>query len=125
MLLSGSPFNPLLPSMVALPRFTPAPKRVPLNPLCPTAGKKGWQWYYDGMYGEQPFIATGPLAGAPEFGNGNLFNAGKAAMGLTQTWYTCCLGDFKTAGLEFQLGIQPIGANGEVAGAWMLTPSVF
>lgn len=82
----------------------------------PDSWKEGWQWYYDGMYGEQPFIATGPLAGAPEFGNGNLFNAGKAAMGLTQTWYTCCLGDFKTAGLEFQLGIQPIGANGEVAG---------
>lgn len=82
----------------------------------PDSWKEGWQWYYDGMYGEQPFIATGPLAGAPEFGNGNLFNAGKAAMGLTQTWYTCCLGDFKAAGLEFQLGIQPIGANGEVAG---------
>ena len=82
----------------------------------PDSWKEGWQWYYDGMYGEQPFIATGPLSGAPEFGNGNLFNAGKAAMGLTQTWYTCCLGDFKAAGLEFQLGIQPIGANGEVAG---------
>jgi multiple sugar transport system substrate-binding protein len=68
------------------------------------------------MYGEQPFIANGPLAGAPEFGNGNVFNAGKAAMGLTQTWYTCCLGDMVAAGLEFQLGIQPIGTNGEVAG---------
>jgi len=82
----------------------------------PDSWKEGWKWYYDGMYGEQPFIATGPLAGAPEFGNGNLFNAGKAAMGLTQTWYTCCLGDFTKAGLEFQLGIQPIGANGDVAG---------
>lgn len=82
----------------------------------PDSWKEGWKWYYDGMYGEQPYIATGPLSGAPEFGNGNLFNAGKAAMGLTQTWYTCCLGDFKNAGLEFQLGIQPIGANGEIAG---------
>jgi multiple sugar transport system substrate-binding protein len=82
----------------------------------PDSWKEGWKWYYDGMYGEQPYIATGPLSGAPEFGNGNLFNAGKAAMGLTQTWYTCCLADFKNAGLEFQLGIQPIGANGEVAG---------
>jgi multiple sugar transport system substrate-binding protein len=82
----------------------------------PDSWKEGWQWYYDGMYGEQPFIATGPLAGAPEFGNGNIFNAGKAAMGLTQTWYTCCLADFTAAGNEFQLGIQPIGANGEVAG---------
>jgi multiple sugar transport system substrate-binding protein len=37
-------------------------------------------------------------------------------MGLTQTWYTCCLGDFVDAGNEFQLGIQPIAANGEVQG---------
>jgi len=82
----------------------------------PDSWKEGWRWYYDGMWGDQPFIATGPLAGAPEFGNGNLFNAGKSAMGLTQTWYTCCLTDFKAAGLEFQLGIQPLASNGEVAG---------
>jgi len=82
----------------------------------PDSWKEGWKWYYDGMWGDQPFIANGPLSGAPEFGNGNVFNAGKAAMGLTQTWYTCCLADMVASGLEFQLGIQPIGANGEVAG---------
>jgi len=82
----------------------------------PDSWKEAWKWYYDGMWGDQPFIATGPLAGAPEFGNGNLFNAGKSAMGLTQTWYTCCLTDFKAAGLEFQLGIQPLDASGKVAG---------
>ena len=37
-------------------------------------------------------------------------------MGLTQTWYTCCLGDFRDAGLEFQLAVQPVGADGEVQG---------
>jgi multiple sugar transport system substrate-binding protein len=82
----------------------------------PDSWKAAWEWYYDGMWGDQPFIATGPLSGAPEFGNGNVFNTGKAAMGLTQTWYTCCLGDFRDAGLEFQMGIQPIGANGKVSG---------
>jgi multiple sugar transport system substrate-binding protein len=82
----------------------------------PAGWKEAWQWYYDGMYGEQPFIPTGPLAGSPEFGTGNVFNSGKAAMGLTQTWYTCCLGDFAKAGNEFQLGIQPMGADGEVNG---------
>ena len=83
----------------------------------PDSWKEGFQWYYDGMWGEQPFIATGRSAGAPEFGAGNLFNSGKAAMGLTQTWYTCCLGRFRSsAGNEFQLGIQPMGANGEVNG---------
>ena len=82
----------------------------------PAGWKEAWQVFYDGMWGEQPFMATGPLSGSPEFGNGNLFNTGKAAMGLTQTWYTCCLGDFRDAGLEFQLGIQPMGADGEVNG---------
>jgi len=82
----------------------------------PDSWKEGWKWYYDGMYGDQPFIASGPLSGAPEFGNGNVFNAGKAAMGLTQTWYTCCLADFAKAGNEFQLGIQPMGSDGKVNG---------
>ena len=64
-----------------------------------------------------PFHAIGPLNNAPEFGNGNTLNTGEAAMGLTQTWYTCCLADFAKAGLEFQLGIQPMGADGEVNGS--------
>ena len=82
----------------------------------PDTWKEGWNWLYEGMWGDQPFVATGPLAGAAEFGNGNVFNAGKAAMGLTQTWYTCCLGSFRDAGLEFQLAIQPMGADGQVHG---------
>jgi multiple sugar transport system substrate-binding protein len=82
----------------------------------PDSWKAAWKWYYDAIWGEQPFMATGALAGAPEFGNGNLFNSGKAAMALTQTWYTCCLGDFAKAGLEFQVGIQPMGADGKVNG---------
>ncbi|MBE2221257.1 MAG: extracellular solute-binding protein [Anaerolineae bacterium] len=82
----------------------------------PDSWKEAWAWWYDGMYGEQPFIASGPLSGAPEFGNGNVFNAGKAAMGLTQTWYTCCLGELRDAGVEFQMGIQPAMADGTVQG---------
>lgn len=82
----------------------------------PDSWKDAWKWYYDGMWGAQPFMATGALAGSPEFGAGNVFNSGKAAMGLTQTWYTCCLGDFAKAGNQFQLGIQPMGADGKVNG---------
>lgn len=82
----------------------------------PDSWKEAFKWFYDGMWGDQPYIATGPLSGSPEFGGGNVFNSGKAAMGLTQTWYTCCLGDFKDAGNEFQLGIQPIGVDGKVDG---------
>ena len=82
----------------------------------PDNWKAAWQWYHEAMWGEQPFMATGPLSGAPEFGNGNIFNTGKAAMGLTQTWYTCCLAEFRDAGYEFQLGIQPMSADGVVHG---------
>jgi multiple sugar transport system substrate-binding protein len=80
----------------------------------------GWMesflWYYEGMWGEQPFIATGPLSADPNFGNGNIFNSGRAAMALTQSWYTCCLADFRAAGNEFQLGVQPMGFDGVVHG---------
>jgi multiple sugar transport system substrate-binding protein len=82
----------------------------------PDSWKEANRWIYDGMYGDQPFMATGPLQAAPEFGNGNLFNSGKAAMGITPIWYTCCLGDFAAAGLEFQAGALPVGADGEVHG---------
>lgn len=81
----------------------------------PDNWKAAWQWWYDGMWGDQPYIATGALSGSPEFGAGNVFNTGKAAMGVTQLWYTCCLADFKAAGLEFQLGVLPT-YNGVVNG---------
>jgi multiple sugar transport system substrate-binding protein len=82
----------------------------------PDSWKAAWKWYYDGMWGDKPFTATGPLAGSTEFGSGNNFNSGKAAMGLTQTWYTCCLGDLEKAGVVWQVGIQPIDVVGPNAG---------
>ena len=33
--------------------------------------KPAFQWYYDGMWGKQPFIPNGPLGSSPEFGAGN------------------------------------------------------
>jgi multiple sugar transport system substrate-binding protein len=86
------------------------------NVAMPENWKETLLWYYDGMWGEQRFAATGPLAAAPEFGNGNLFNTGKAAMAVTPLWYTCCLGEFRDAGFEFQAGAIPVGADGEVHG---------
>jgi multiple sugar transport system substrate-binding protein len=79
--------------------------------------KPAFQWAYDGMWGKQPYMANGPLSGSPEFGAGNVFNAGKAAMGLTQTWYTCCLNNLVEGGAQFQVGIQPMGSkDGKVHG---------
>jgi multiple sugar transport system substrate-binding protein len=82
----------------------------------PDSWKEALRWYYDGMWGDEPFIPTGPLSGAPEFGAGNVFNTGKAAMAVTPLWYTCCLGDLRDAGVEFQAGALPVGANGQVNG---------
>ena len=80
----------------------------------PESWKEANKWIYDGMWGEQPFIATGPLAIAPEFGNGNVFNSAKAAMAAMPLWSTCCLEDFAASGHEFQAAAMPVGADGEV-----------
>ena len=82
----------------------------------PDSWMEAVNWAYDGMYGDQPWMATGPMSAAPEFGNGNLFNSGKAAMAVTPLWYTCCLGDLRDAGVEFQAGILPSNAEGVVHG---------
>lgn len=82
----------------------------------PDSWKGAMEWFYDGIWGEQPFMANGALSGAAEFGNGNLFNSGKAAMAITPIWYTCCLGGFRDAGLEFQAGALPVGADGSPHG---------
>jgi multiple sugar transport system substrate-binding protein len=78
----------------------------------PDSWKAAMEWIYDGMYGPQPFTTTGALAGSPEFGASNVFNAGKAAMAVTPLWYTCCLGEFRDAGGEFQAGNLPLGDDG-------------
>lgn len=82
----------------------------------PESWKEALRWYHDGMWGDTPFIPTGPLSAAPEFGNGNVFNSAKAAMAVTPLWYTCCLAEFRDAGYEFQAGTLPAGADGEVHG---------
>lgn len=78
----------------------------------PESWKAAMEWFYDGVWGDQPFSATGPLSDSPEFGNGNLFNSGNAAMAVTPLWYTCCLGDLRDAGVEFQAAALPVGADG-------------
>jgi len=82
----------------------------------PATWQAAWKKHYDAEWGKQPWMATGPLSSSPEFGGGNVFNSGKAAMALTQTWYTCCLADFVKAGNQFQVGIMPMSADGVVHG---------
>jgi multiple sugar transport system substrate-binding protein len=82
----------------------------------PDNWKTANKWVYDGMYGDQPYIANGPLVAAPEFGNGNVFNSGKAAMAMTPLWYTCCMDALRDAGFEFDAGVLPVGADGKPHG---------
>jgi multiple sugar transport system substrate-binding protein len=78
----------------------------------PDSWKAAWQWYYDGIWGAQPFIPNAAVAGSAEFGTGNVFASGKVAMTMTNLWYTCCLGDFANAGNEFQFAPVPVGGDG-------------
>lgn len=82
------------------------------NAVIPDAWAAAWRWYFDGMWAEQPFIAPFALSSSPEFGNDNVFNSGKTAMGITHMWYTCCLAD---AGSDWDLAALP-AYQGQVHG---------
>ncbi len=82
--------------------------------IIPAGWKAAFKWYYDGIWGTQPFMASGALSNSVEFGSGNLFNAGRSAMAPSA--YSCCLSDIARTDKGFQLGILPIGADGLVHG---------
>jgi multiple sugar transport system substrate-binding protein len=56
----------------------------------PDCWKEAMQWYYDAMWGEQPFMPD-QAAIASDLLKGNEFSSGKVAMALTHLWYTCCI----------------------------------
>jgi multiple sugar transport system substrate-binding protein len=80
--------------------------------VIPEQWKEAWRWWYDGMWGDQPFIPTNPVYTSPDFGAGNAFDSGKVAMGLTQAWNTCCV---TNAGDSWDLAVIPT-YNGVVNG---------
>jgi multiple sugar transport system substrate-binding protein len=48
------------------------------------------KWYYDGMWGEQPFVPNQAVLDSALM-QPNGFTSGNLAMGLTHLWYTCCI----------------------------------
>lgn len=56
----------------------------------PDNTKAAWKWYYEGMFGAQPFMPT-QAALDSDLLKGNPFSSGKLAMGTTHLWYTCCI----------------------------------
>lgn len=77
----------------------------------PESWVEGWKWWHDGMWGEQPFIPTGPVVGAPEFGSGNAFSSNRIAMAVVPVWYTCCIAD---AGESWDIAAMPNDGAGNV-----------
>jgi multiple sugar transport system substrate-binding protein len=78
----------------------------------PDVWKESWRWWYDGIWGDQPFIPSEPVIQSPDFGAGNPFNSGKVAMAITHMWYTCCI---QAAGESWDLAVLPT-YNGVVNG---------
>ena len=72
--------------------------------------KAAWAWYYDGMFGGQPFIPN-QTAIDGELLNGNAFGSGKVAMATTHLWYTCCID--KTIVPNWDVAVMP-SYNGRV-----------
>jgi multiple sugar transport system substrate-binding protein len=62
----------------------------------PDAWKAAWKWTYDGIWGNQPFIAASPVNGTPESDSGYPFNGNHVAITDQPFWYTCCMKDVKT-----------------------------
>jgi multiple sugar transport system substrate-binding protein len=56
----------------------------------PDCWKEAFKWYYDAMWGDQPFMPN-QAAIDSDLLKGNAFSSGKVAMGLTHLWYTCCI----------------------------------
>jgi multiple sugar transport system substrate-binding protein len=76
--------------------------------VIPNEWSSVWEWYYNGMWGAEPFIPASPQIG--NLGGGNAFDSGKVAMAISHTWYTCCMGN---AGTNWDLATLP-SYNGNV-----------
>lgn len=91
----------------------------------PDAWKDAVKWAFDGIWGDQPFIPNGSLAGSPEFGAGNVFGSGRAAMGQTQLWYTCCMadaGEWDVASFPSYNGVYHGRMDADTVRMWKGTP---
>ena len=81
--------------------------------VIPEAWKAAWQWLYNGMWSNQPYIPDGQASN--NLGGGNVFDSGKVAMLDNPSWYMCCVGNLINGGGAFQFGAMPT-YNGVVSG---------
>ncbi len=48
-------------------------------------------WYYDAIWGKEPFLPSQAAQDTDYMGHANNFNSGHTAMAITHLWYTCCI----------------------------------
>ncbi len=85
----------------------------------PDSWKAAWQWTYDGIWGDQPFIPNQNYQQSLNNG-GNAFDGNHVAMIDNPVWYTCCMSHVTTDGSDKSQGTWDIGImpsyNGKVGG---------
>ncbi len=85
----------------------------------PDSWKAAWQWTYDGVWGDQPFIPNQNYQQSLNNG-GNSFDGNHVAMIDNPVWYTCCMSHVTTDGSDKSTGTWDIGImptyNGKVGG---------
>ncbi len=85
----------------------------------PDAWKAAWQWTYNGVWGDQPFIPNNNYEQSLNNG-GNPFDGNHVAMIDNPVWYTCCMTHVTTDGSDKSPADWDIGAmptyNGKVGG---------
>ncbi len=74
------------------------------NAVIPPAWATAWEWYYNGMWGDRPFIPNQPAINTPRFGNGNPFGSANIAMAIAQSWY---IGPDLAGGQRWDFGALP------------------
>ncbi len=77
----------------------------------PDSWKQAWTFYYNAIWGAEPWIPNATVASGADFDSGNVFGSGKVAMLENPSWYLCCIGDLIKAGHQFELGAMPIAMN--------------
>ena len=92
--------------------FTGA-KKGEYKAALPDSWKAALKWWFDGMWGPQPYIPDGAKEQSADYASGNPFDGGKVAMAITQSWYTCCIGE---AGDSWELAVLPADASGKING---------
>ena len=85
----------------------------------PDGWKAAWQWTYDGVWGDKPFIPNQNYQQSLNNG-GNPFDGNHVAMIDNPAWYTCCMGHVTTDGSDKSPATWDIGTmpsyNGKVGG---------